>query len=464
MSKTLPKLGQYLEWHRSKIRVTVPVPKALQPLVGKQRIKRPLNTDSPANAHRLKHAIVAEIQKLFLQAEAKSSQPTLRVEALDWHDMLSDEPTTDEHDFTPLTLALHDRLDEIERQKGENAASDFAKIALGQATPVEARLEVYLSTSGHATRTKDGIRRAVRVYQEWAEAAGYPTVIEGISRKIAGQFVTDHLLPKMDPVTVGTYTKFLSGYWRFLVSKGYAPTNPWTKQLQGVKQQKKSQNLLLQNFDETESGKKRPYTMEEASTLLYAEPSAQTDRRTIDLVWIAALSGMRIEEICTLKVRHCRAGWFFINEDRRGKTEAARRNIPIHPSLADVINRRTVGKQADDYLIEDLPEPEPSTGRERSMPAVKAYGRFRKRLGVDERPEGKRQSNVDFHSWRRWFTQQAKHAGNDIWVISDVTGHDTSELPLGLTAGRYGGRSSDEALLRCVHSVKLPSPPDSHLE
>lgn len=458
MPRTPPKLGPYLEWHRSKIRVTVPVPKALQPIIGKSRIKKPLNTDSPANANRLKHGIIAEVQKLLLHAEAQAARPSLRGEALDWFDMLSNENLPDDQLDSPLKLALLDRLDEIEAKKGEAVAVDFANIALGEATPLEARLDIYLATSGQAPRTKESVRRAVRVYQEWAESDGRPTVVERISRKVAGQFVTDHLLPRMDAVTVGTYTKFLSGYWRFLISKGFATENPWTNQLDGIKQRKKAQSLLLQNQDDANQGK-RPYTSAEAATLLYAEPKSPTDRRSIDLAWIAALSGMRIEEICTLKVGHCTDGWFSVNHERRGKTDNAKRRVPIHPSLADLMVRRTANKGNSDYLIEDLHEPDFSSGRERSMPAVKAYGRFRKRCGVDERPDGQRQSNVDFHSWRRWFAQQAKHASNDIWVIADIMGHDTNELPLGITAGLYGGQSSDEAMIRCVTSIALPPDP-----
>jgi hypothetical protein len=125
--------------------------------------------------------------------------------------------------------------------------------------------------------------------------------------------------------------------------------------------------------------------------------------------------------------------------------------------LASVVARRCADKKPDAYLFDDLPEPPAGSIRERSMPASKAYTRFRRRLGIDERAEGQRQSNVDFHSWRRWFIRKAKDARQEPWTIADVVGHDTSDLPLGLTMGRYPGRAGDKALKECVEAVQLPT-------
>ena len=47
------------------------------------------------------------------------------------------------------------------------------------------------------------------------------------------------------------------------------------------------------------------------------------------------------------------------------------------------------------------------------MPASKRFGHYRKRVGVDEREQGRRQSNIDFHSLRRWFITKARNAGID---------------------------------------------------
>lgn len=73
MASRKPRLGQYLEWHRGSIRVTVPAPKALQDSIGSTRLKRSLGTDSPANAERITHAVIHELKAIIAAADTPSS-------------------------------------------------------------------------------------------------------------------------------------------------------------------------------------------------------------------------------------------------------------------------------------------------------------------------------------------------------------------------------------------------------
>jgi len=453
MASRKPSLGQYLEWHHGTIRVSLPVPKALQSAIGSTRLKRSLGTDSPANAERIKHAVIHELKGLLTVAERTTEG--LPDEAMAWRRDIAAASNPREQEA--LELLVLDRAEELEAKRGRGAAREFVDIANGKATPIGSLLEAYLGTCGLAPRTIDGIRRTVRVYEEWANASGEPLAVEHINRKVAGRFVTEHLLPRMAVPSAGTYTKFLGGYWGFLEGKGYVEASPWSGQFKGVGKARKRQSMLMDSGAKGKGGK-RPYTTEEARKLLYAEPDGDTDRRTLDLVWIGALSGMRIEEICGLRVGDCGDGWFNVNADGKGKTEAAVRRVPIHPQLGQIIAKRTKGKQPEEFLIDDLPEQPEGSIRERSMPASKAYTRFRRRLGVDERSEGQRQSNVDFHSWRRWFIREARDAGATLWTLADLVGHDTDSLPGGLTMGRYPGPASDKDLRECVESVLPPQP------
>jgi len=453
MASKKSRLGQYLEWHRGRIRVTVPVPKALQSSVGSTRLKRPLQTDSPANAERIKHAVIHELKAII--AAADKPREGIVAEALGWR---QDLEALGDRERETLELVMVDRAEEIEAKAGLPAAREFVAIANGEATPISTLLDTYLASCGLKERTQDGIRRTVRVYEEWATANGEPKAIENISRKVAGRFVSGHLLPRMEPQSAGTYTKFLSGYWRFLEGKGYAESNPWTLQLQGVKQAHKRRSILL-DTEAGGSGDKRPYTDDEARRLLCAAPNNATDRRTLDTAWLGALSGMRLDEICSLRVRDCQDGWFRVSADPgKGKTPAAKRRVPIHPQLASIVARRCANKKPEGYLIHELRDPPKGSNRERSMPASKAYTRFRRRLGIDERAEGQRQSNVDFHSWRRWFIRKARDAKQDPWTIADVVGHDKEALPLAMTMGRYPGEANDTALRECVEAVRMPVP------
>ena len=69
---------------------------------------------------------------------------------------------------------------------------------------------------------------------------------------------------------------------------------------------------------------------------------------------MAALSGMRIEELCRLKVRDCAGGLFKIT---KAKTTAGVRSVPVHSNLCAIVARRSAGKGSDGYLFDELADP-----------------------------------------------------------------------------------------------------------
>jgi hypothetical protein len=75
-------------------------------------------------------------------------------------------------------------------------------------------------------------------------------------------------------------------------------------------------------------------------------------------------------------------------------------------------------------------------------------------LKVDDTREGKRRSLVNFHSLRRWFITQARHAGHPVETIEDVVGH--SKEKQSITFGVYTSGASEAQMRVCVEAVKLP--------
>jgi integrase len=164
---------------------------------------------------------------------------------------------------------------------------------------------------------------------------------------------------------------------------------------------------------------------------------------------MAALSGMRIEELCRLKVRDCAGGLFKIT---KAKTTAGVRSVPIHSDLCAIVTGRSAGKGSDGYLFDELADPPAGSPRERSMPAVKRFSRYMRALGVAVVVAGKRRSLTNFHSFRRWFITKAEHAGQPENIIASVVGHKRQ----GMTLGVYSGGPSADQFKACVESVKLP--------
>jgi hypothetical protein len=99
---------------------------------------------------------------------------------------------------------------------------------------------------------------------------------------------------------------------------------------------------------------------------------------------------------------------------------------------------------------------------ERGQPLTKAFGRLRKRLGIDEREPGARQANVDLHVPRRWMIAKCRDAINagptgwTLYTVAEIVGHAKGNLGLSMTS-QYAGRKSLEAKSKAVEAVRLAS-------
>lgn len=124
--------GSYLEWQGNSIRVVVSVPKALQPLFRKTKLKEALGTDSPARAEVLKWAVMAKLQA-ELDGVAKVAGNPLIAEALKWKQEIADAPLPedeDDHDEPGLlSVLLEKRTREVESGQGPAAATAFFGVA-----------------------------------------------------------------------------------------------------------------------------------------------------------------------------------------------------------------------------------------------------------------------------------------------------------------------------------------------
>jgi integrase len=191
----------------------------------------------------------------------------------------------------------------------------------------------------------------------------------------------------------------------------------------------------------------RAFTDREIVTLF----EGTTDQTMLDFMRFGALSGMRENEIGRLTVADCAGGWFNVG---RSKTDAGVRMVPIHPDLADIVARRSLGKAPEDWLFDGLP-PSNGKGRERADKMGERFTDYRRSVGVDEVPEGARRSNVVFHSFRHFFTTAAINAGAMSAVVSTLVGH--AEGMKGMTLGTYYSGPTGKLLRDAVEAVVLPT-------
>jgi integrase len=123
--------------------------------------------------------------------------------------------------------------------------------------------------------------------------------------------------------------------------------------------------------------------------------------------------------------------------------------VPIHSNLTALVAGRCAGKALTAYLMH---EPK-RTDRRRGLNAGSRFTEYRRACGVDEK--NGRQSRVDFHSWRRWFTTECRNAGHDSFTVDVLTGHAAR----GITDRVYNSGPSDGMMRAAVESVTLPPIP-----
>jgi len=450
-----PKLGRHLEWHGNRIRVVVRVPPTLVAKAGKTKLREVLATRDPLEAEREKVDVVRRLKAELRGELVAITQTPLIEEALRWREALGHAKVGQgENDQNTVINALDDRVDNLRAEHGHETAHAFAAVASGAATPLTTLLDRWFAEKKFSTGYEEDIRRAISRLEQWCRSAAVPATIEAIQRATAGRFIHElYIEPQVDVTTANKDISCLRSYWRWMNKRHHDKENPWSEQ---SVQERRSREA-------TESGDKRPFTDQEVCKLL----NGISHQREWEFSFFSALSGLRINEIGALRVKDCVDGKVAVT---KSKTPSGVRTIPAHPLLEAIIKRRCKGKRLDEYLFHELPDQKVTSKRDRSAPVSQAFTRERRKLGIEEKASGEqRQSNIDFHSWRRWFIRQAVEAlekgavGYSPWTIARVVGHKVEDgtiegerLPLGMTMGRYPGAGSSEAMTACVKAVSMP--------
>ena len=126
------------------------------------------------------------------------------------------------------------------------------------------------------------------------------------------------------------------------------------------------------------------------------------------LILIAAYTGMRIEEICNLKVDDVIVSSFRVNAE---KTKATGREVPIHSTIFDLV-QKLKNRSNDGYLIPGL-----SIGSydSRSHSIGQKFSKMKKKMGFNSRQKC-------FHSFRHNVAIKLREQGCDTTLIIDLVG------------------------------------------
>jgi integrase len=425
----------YLKLRARTFYVQVSIPPRLRKASGgKSEYIKSLKTGDLNEANKRKHpyiaafkARLAALERQNASAQAPAELVELYEKALAWRQAMEkfkgqllcyegDDPDKPLYHTDVFLEQISDEAKELLETHGEKVADAFYRSAKGEGTPLlRSQIETWLGEqAGIITgQTISQHRTAVYAFLTWIGGEG--VLIEDVSRKRAGEYVS-HLLAPNGPIsrrTAGRYVSSLSSLWKWLEARGLAPqgNNPW----RGHSISKKSSRG---------EAKERSQWTDDA--LIKVLSSAYTPRYTEiihDLVRLTLATGARMEELCALRVGdvHQRDdGWWIAI--REGKTEAAIREIPAHENAAHMLKRRL--KNAKSFLFEGLIPGGPD--KKRSWHVSKAFGRFTRKLELGDDREV-------FHSLRNTFIEAMEAAEVPESTVKLIVGHVRHSM----TFGRY---------------------------
>jgi integrase len=158
-------------------------------------------------------------------------------------------------------------------------------------------------------------------------------------------------------------------------------------------------------------------------------------------ILIASYTGMRIEEISSLKCENVNLNKF-VFKIIASKTAAGIRTIPIHSKIKSLVNKLLL-ISSDGYVISGLSI---SKYGHRSSALSKRFGRLKSAEGYG--------SQHVFHSIRKTFVTLLENAGISENVTADIVGHEKPRITYGL----YSGGTSLKLMRESIEKISYEFP------
>jgi integrase len=271
---------------------------------------------------------------------------------------------------------------------------------------------------------------------------------------------------RLKPINAGvanTYLRKLAALFAWAIEEDFLEKNP-------------AKGLRIAPSSNSKKGRRKPFSIEQLNAIFsaplyrgcqndedgYAEPGPNRPRRGRFWVPLLALfTGMRLNEICQLLITDItiddNIDVILVGEgeedgDKRVKTEAGERCIPIHPTLKHLGFLEYVAERRDAGDVRLFPElPKGSTGYY-SDNFQKWFSRFLAKAGA-------KKPKTSFHSFRHTFRDALREA-------------DISEERVRRIGGWVGNGGADQlygkglrpsTLAREIKKIKFPGLGLSHL-
>jgi integrase len=304
----------------------------------------------------------------------------------------------DEPAGTPAQLAI---ADTIYRSLGA--------VTRPELTPLTDVLAEYLTEKeGRITqRVLQAKRTRIQRLADWA---GEGAALGEINRRTAGAY-TAHMQRTrcLEVSTARDELKTLSSFFRWAITRGYSDAmNPFEGQ---------SDTLREDSRATSENTERCPWSSDELR-LFFTQESHQDGGAHVILAALALYTGMRLSELCSIRVADVIDDVIKIRE---GKSKAAKRQVPVHPAIRNAVDRLQADSP-DGWLIPGLTTGGPDGRRGSSMSS--SFSKCKVRLGLPV--------TVTFHGLRKNFITQLVQHQVPIHEIQQLVGHENRTLVHGV--------------------------------
>lgn len=403
--------GSYIERRGNTYFAVFYVPKDVQHIIGKKKFRKTTQTSDLKHAEQVASILVAGWKRDIDLARSSSPDPLIE----------SALQLLKERKSNPLKHLVDDAIaeetDRVQFQKGDFIAEVFNNIATGTNNHLPALIPDWkksLEHRGLKTKTIDQMVSDIEFLTKT-----FPTAV--LLTEVNVQVWIEGLLKTLS-TSKSTFKRTLSNFKSFF------------NYLKTIKEVPKTSRNPFEGIDYASSvttnkggvGLRKkypwvPFTKDEVEDL-HQNALAKGDEPLANLILIGAYTGLRIEEICSLKKAD-------VNTDKRSitivnaKTKAGERTIPIHSDIAVKVEALKQSS-SDDFLLSGLTL---NKYGDRSNAIGKRFGRLKFQLG---HPETK-----VFHSIRKTFTTLLENAGITENVAADIVGHEKPRITYGLYSG-----------------------------
>ncbi len=248
-------------------------------------------------------------------------------------------------------------------------------------------------------RQRDQYGRDLEVFDP-----GQNVFLEDITRRSVQNWISRRVDQGDASNTIQRRLSAIRRYWIWLQDHDYldAEHNPWTD----AKVPKT-----------TSAEPRKAFTTAQINRLWQG---ASDDKDLAALIALAAYTGGRIGELCSIEVAHVdqEQGTLRVVDS---KTDAGNRTIPVHKDIQPLLASLVKGAQSGRWLIHSAAV---NQYGERSVPLGKRFGRLKKAQGHGPA--------LVFHSIRKTVATQLQDAGCPEPIAADIIGHEIKTMTYGL--------------------------------